>query len=186
MKTIRLLFIGNSHTYVNSVPAIVASMAEKEGISCEVAMLSHGGWFLEQHVKEPEASFNIQYGHYDYVILQEHTHPFGPVDKYFEAVRTLNGWCYKAKSKPVIYMTWAKKSQPSDQQELSDAHRKIAEEIGALLAPAGEVWWQYIQDHPEEELFYKDGEHASLKGSTLAAEVIWKTIREDLYQLGQR
>lgn len=178
-KKIRLLFIGNSHTYVNSLPAIVADMALGEGVECEVTMIAHGGWFLEQHTKEPDVPFNIRYGNYDYVILQEHAHPFGPVEKFHDAVRTLNGWICESGSKAVIYMTWAQKSEPFLQKMMSDAHETIASEIGALLAPVGNVWWQYLEEHPEEELYYTDGQHASLKGSTLAARVIWDTIKKD-------
>ena len=57
----RILFIGNSHTYVNDMPEIVARLAKKDGIDCEVAMIAHGGWFLEQHAAEPETRFNILY-----------------------------------------------------------------------------------------------------------------------------
>ena len=41
----RILFIGNSHTYVNDMPEIVARLAKKDGIDCEVVMIAHGGWF---------------------------------------------------------------------------------------------------------------------------------------------
>lgn len=68
----RVLFIGNSHTYFNDMPEIFAELARMKGIACEVTMITHGGWFLHQHQKEPEVRFNILYGNYDYVVLQEH------------------------------------------------------------------------------------------------------------------
>ena len=110
-RTLRILFIGNSHTYFNDMPAMVAEKARKAGFDCEVTMIAHGGWYLEQHVQEPDVRFNILYGHYDYVVLQEFSHPFGPEEKFFGAVRTLNQWIREAKSKPVIYMTWARKEE---------------------------------------------------------------------------
>lgn len=99
-RTLRILFIGNSHTYFNDMPAMVAEKARKAGFDCEVTMIAHGGWYLEQHVQEPDVRFNILYGHYDYVVLQEFSHPFGPEEKFFGAVRTLNQWIREAKSKP--------------------------------------------------------------------------------------
>ena len=69
-KKLRILFIGNSHTYFNDMPQMVARRFLEEGYDCEVTMIAHGGWFLEQHVKEPDVRFNILYGHYDYVVLQ--------------------------------------------------------------------------------------------------------------------
>ena len=52
---------------------------------------------MEQHVQEPDVRFNILYGHYDYVVLQEHSHPFGPEEKLFDAVRQLNTWIREGK-----------------------------------------------------------------------------------------
>ena len=50
-RTLRILFIGNSHTYFNDMPAMVAEKARKAGFDCEVTMIAHGGWYLEQHVQ---------------------------------------------------------------------------------------------------------------------------------------
>lgn len=180
MKKLRILFIGNSHTYFNDMPEMVQSRAINEGYDCEVTMLAHGGWYLEQHAEEPEAAFNILYGHYDYVVLQEHTHPFGPREKYFNAVRKLNEWIREAKSTPVIYMTWAKKNEEEMQEELILAHHQIADEIGALLAPVGENWWSYKRSWPDLEMYNEDGAHASPEGSDFAAKYIWETIQTDL------
>ena len=52
-KKLRLLFIGNSHTYYNDMPLMAAKKARAAGYDCEVTMIAHGGWFLEQHVAEP-------------------------------------------------------------------------------------------------------------------------------------
>ena len=121
---LRILFIGNSHTYYNDMPAMVRRrFVEEDGLDCEVTMIAHGGWFLAQHVEEPDVSFNIRHGHYDYVVLQEHAHPFGPEEKFFDAARTLADWAKEAGSTPVIYMTWAKKDEPEVQQRMTDAHR---------------------------------------------------------------
>lgn len=181
-KNLRILFIGNSHTYFNDMPEMVAEEARKACFGCEVTMIAHGGWYLEQHVKEPDVRFNILYGHYDYVVLQEFSHPFGPEEKFFEAVRTLNQWISEAGSKPVIYMTWARKTEPEIQERMTAANCKIAEEIHALLAPVGENWWAYREAHPEVEMYYEDGAHASRDGSAFAADTIWKTIKKDLVE----
>lgn len=175
----RILFIGNSHTYFNNMPKIVAVLAKAQGIECEVTMLAHGGWFLEQHAAEPDVKFNILYGNYDYVVLQEHSHPFGPEETYFKAVRKLNAWIQEAGSTPVIYLTWAKKEEECEQERMTDAHRKIADEIGAILAPVGNRWWMYQKIHPDVEMYYEDGAHASIEGSKFAAKVIWKAIFSD-------
>ncbi len=177
MKKIRILFIGNSHTYYNDMPAMVARRFREQGYDCEVTMIAHGGWFLEQHVQEPDVKFNILHGHYDYVVLQEHSHPFGPEEKLFDAVRQLKTWICEANAKTVLYLTWAKKDEPAQQERMTKAFRQIAEEVGARLAPVGELWWQYRKEHPEIEMYADDNAHASKEGSEFAAECIWNEIQ---------
>ena len=80
----------------------------------------------------------------------------------------------------MIYMTWARKTEKEIQPRMTEANRKIAAEIGALLAPVGEKWWPYREAHPEVEMCYEYGAHASAEGSAFAAGIIWSTIEEDL------
>lgn len=173
----RVLFIGNSHTYYNDMPGIFAGLAREDGVDCEVTMLTHGGWFLEQHQADEQVRFNILYGHYDYVVLQEHAHPFGPEEKMWNAARSINAWIQEAGSTPVAYMTWAKKGKEEEQERMSAAYEKMAEELNALLAPVGREWWKFIHENPDVEMYAPDGEHASRTGSELAARVLWETIR---------
>ena len=175
----KVLFIGNSHTYVHDMPHIFQEIALKDGITVDVTMISHPGWFLAQHVDAPEARFNILYGCYDYIVLQEHTHPFGPIDKFHNAVRSLNEFVKQTSSKVIIYPTWAAKAKPEDQEVMSIAFREIAKEIGALVAPVDYNWVEARKEH-NDELYGPDGEHASTFGSTLAAETIWDTIKKDI------
>ena len=179
-KTVRILFIGNSHTYFNDLPRLVQVLAGEEGYDCQVTMIAHGGWFLEQHVQEPDVRFNILYGNYDYVVLQEHAHPFGPEEKFRKAVIALNQMIRKAGSTPVIYSTWSKKTEPQEQERMNEIHTRVACEIGALLAPVGKYWWAYQKCWPDVEMYAEDGAHASFAGSEFAAKQIWETIEDDL------
>ena len=156
-KKVKILFIGNSHTYYHDLPAWVALIAREDGFECDVTMLAHGGWYLYQHVKEPDVRFNIKYGHYDYVVLQEHSHPFDDIPGYIEAVQTLAGWMKEAGSTPVIYGTWARKDEESAQETMNTVNRKLAEDIGAVYAPVGESWWSMRRSYPEIEMYDEDG-----------------------------
>ena len=180
MKKLMILFIGNSHTYYHDLPERVAVLARQEGYDCGVTMLAHGGWYLHQHVKEPDVRFNIRYGRYDYVVLQEHSHPFDCIPEYFEAVSALAGWIREAGSTPVIYGTWAMKEDEPTQAYMNEVNRRISQENGALLAPVGESWWSEVRREPETEMYDEDGQHASERGMDFAAGIIWTTIREDL------
>ncbi len=179
-KPLAILFVGNSHTYFNDMPLMVRRRAEEAGYDCRVTMIAHGGWYLAQHAEEPDVRFNILFGRYDYVVLQEHAHPFGPEEKYFDAVLRLNEMIRKAGSTAVLYETWAKKAEPEAQKRMNEAHRRAAEKTGALLAPIGENWWEYQKSRPDLEVYAGDGAHASPAGSDFAAESIWAEIQSDL------
>lgn len=179
-KDLSLLFIGNSHTYHNDMPLAVQRRAEEESRNCRVTMLAHPNWFLSRHAEEPEARFNILYGRYDYVILQEHAHPFGPEEEFLNAAMALNRMIREAGSTPVIYECWAKKDEPEKQAYMNEVHRCVAAEIGALVAPVGEKWRNGRESRPGPEMYDEDGAHASCAGSDFAAQVIWEEIRGDL------
>jgi hypothetical protein len=181
-KDLSILFIGNSHTYYNDMPLMVKRRADEEGYNCRVTMLAHPNWFLSQHAEEPEARFNILYGKYDYVVLQEHAHPFGPEESFLNAAITLNEIIREAGSTPIIYECWAKKDEPELQDHMNKVHQHVADEIGALLAPVGEYWWGYKESWPDLEMYDEDGAHASHAGSDFAAKYIWEEIRMDLYR----
>lgn len=177
-SAVRVLFIGNSHTYFNDMPQLMKTLAADEGFDCAVTMLAHPGWFLAQHAAEPEARFNILCGAYDYVVLQEHAHPFGPEEKFHQAAAALNELIRRAGSIPVIYECWARKAEPEMQAHMNEVHEQVAAEIGALIAPVGKRWRSAQEDQPE--MYAPDGEHASVHGSRFAAACIWRTIREDM------
>ena len=179
-KSLGILFIGNSHTYYNDMPIMIKQRAVEAGYDCRIAMIAHGGWYLEQHAKEPDVRFNILYGDFDYVVLQEHAHPFGPEEVFFTAAIALNNWIRKSESTPVIFETWARENEPEEQLHINDIHEQVADKIGALLAPVGQNWWRYKDSWPDIHIYAEDGEHASERGSDFAAKMIWETIRSDL------
>ncbi len=179
-KALRILFIGNSHTYCQDMPALMAEKAREAGYPCEVTMLAHPGWYLHQHVEEPEIRFNIRYGTYEYVVLQEHSHPFDDIPGYREAAQTLVGWIREAGSVPVIYGTWARKEEEPVQELMNSVNRELVHSLGTLYAPVGEKWWGYKKAHPETEMYAEDGAHASLEGMKFVSGIIWDTIASDL------
>lgn len=177
----RVLFIGNSHTYYNDMPHIFAQLCREKGVDTEITMLAHGGMGWDFHTAEPEVKFNIFYGKYDVVVLQHVAHPMGDLSVMAQSGRQLIQWVRKAGARPVLYMTWTTKADgESAQGAMSSAYRKLQEETGCELAPVGERWWGYHREHPEVELFAEDGQHASPEGSKLAAAVIAETVLNNL------
>ena len=175
-KKIKILFIGNSHTFNHDVPALVKERAKADGVDCDVFMISHGGWHLKEHLQEPDLAFNIKYGGFDYVVLQEHSHPFEKLDEYAEAVKEINEMAKAAGSYTVLYGTWSLKTDEAGQKLMNETNRRIASENGIVYAGVGENWWGYMRENPDEDMYMEDGAHASLFGAKYAARVIWDAV----------
>ncbi len=87
--------------------------------------------------------------------------------------------CKKAGTVTVIFETWAEKAKPENQIEMNRRYQNLAKEQGALLAPIGEIWSAVLtelQDECGEDLYFRDGEHASAIGDYLVAMVLTKVI----------
>ena len=183
----RVLFVGNSYTYFNNLPAIFAALAESSGRRVEVRMTAPGGWRLKDHWEKGEARALLRTAKWDYVVLQDQStlgvnyfvegtvhvstdEVFRPyADKWVSAIRDAGG-------EPVFYLTWARRSVPEDQAALSAAYIRAARSTRSSLAPVGIAWKDARDRFPDIDLFQKDDSHPSPAGSYLAACVLFSTI----------
>ncbi len=171
----KLLFLGNSHTFVHYVPARVKAFCESHGQPVEAVMLTHPGMGLDWHLKQSQTYFNLIYGSYDGVVLQHNAHPFPGKESLLTAGKQLAALT-PSSTKLYLYMTWSEKTNPEGQTAMTEAYEALAEETGAVLCPVGRVWWQVAKAHPSEELYFSDGEHSSLLGASLSAAVIGRAL----------
>jgi hypothetical protein len=178
----RVLFIGNSYTYFNNLPALVKTLAEAAGTGpVEVRMVAPGGWRLIDHWEKGEAREALRSGKWDFVVLQEQSQlgdPLtvdgkprvgSPAKVFAPAAARWAAEIARAGARPVFYLTWAKQASPEDQALLNQAYSNAATEGGAVLAPVGIAWTLVREASPSIELFVKDGSHPSPAGSYLAA-----------------
>ena len=175
----KILFIGNSHTYVHYVPFRVKTILERNGIDADVTMLSHPGMGLDWHLQQSPTFFNLLYGNYDIVVLQHNAHPFPGKDSLLDAGMKM-AKIVPSETKIFLYMTWSEKNNPEGQSVMSESYRELGDKIGAQVCPVGEVWWKIRENYPDE-LYFEDGEHSSVFGASLAAAVIAMTILERPY-----
>ena len=174
----KILFVGNSHTYFNDMPALFARMVEQTtGERPAVTMLAYSGRDLEWHRKEYYSlRFNLLYGGYDACVIQQAAHPYPPVEATLRFGGELIALCHRCGVTPVVFMTWAEKRFPAHQQRMVDTCETLAGQGRALLAPVGAVWRQIREDHPDIELYYRDGEHAGPYGDFLIAAVLCRVL----------
>lgn len=178
----KVLFLGNSHTFFNDMPELFARFAEKTtGEKPEVVMLAYSGRDLDWHRREYfSLRFNLMYGGFDYCVIQQAAHPYPPVEQTLETGADIIGLCHRCGVKPVVYMTWAEKRFPENQQKMIDTCEKLAGEHGALLAPIGRVWQSVQQARADIELYHTDGEHAGPYGDFLIAAVLCRLLTGEI------
>jgi hypothetical protein len=177
-KPVRILFIGNSYTYVNDLPKMLAELA-KAGKQAPIVSdrETPGGCTLEKHWKDEKAAKKIQAGPWDYVVLQEHSmRPLTDRRLMFDYAVKLDGEIKKAKAKTLLYQTWARQNTPEKQPELSKAYLDLGKELNADVVPVGMAWERALKEGPKLTLHSQDGSHPSKAGTYLAACVFYGVI----------
>ena len=157
---INILFIGNSFTQRNNLPGLLAEMAAERQVCVRHELISVGGASLRTQWNAGRAAKAIATGAYDDVVLQEQsTLPIKNTQRMAENVRLFADAIKQARSKTVLYMTWARQNAPESQQAITEAYNSIGEEVGAIVVPAGLAWQKFIAKHDQPLLYDRDQSH---------------------------
>jgi prepilin-type N-terminal cleavage/methylation domain-containing protein/prepilin-type processing-associated H-X9-DG protein len=178
-KALRVLFVGNSLTFVNDLPGQVARLAGSAGESRPLVAdgVLVGGATLEQHYKSGNVAAKLKANSYDWVVLQEQSmRPISARPLMFEYARKLDALVQANGARTLFYMTWARSFQPWAQGALSDAYMTIAGELGADVAPVGMAWAAVRRANPSDDLYAADGNHPNPRGTYLAACVFYAAL----------
>ncbi|MGX7667399.1 PKD domain-containing protein [Flavobacterium pedocola] len=186
----KVLFIGNSYTYSNDLPFLVASMAQSTGNTMTYDSNTPGGYTLQGHSTNATTLSKIQQGNWDFVVLQEQSQlPSFPIEEVqtmvYPYAQSLNTTIlqYNPCAETVFYMTWGRQNGDSDNcatnppvctyegmdDLLHDRYMAMANDNQAIVFPVGAVWRNLRTTHPELNLYSGDQSHPSLLGSYAAA-----------------
>jgi len=135
------------------------------------------GASLQWHWTNPCSQEVIRSRPWDYVVLQDRSGgPLEEPNSFEHHAGLLDAEIQNQGAKTVLYMTWANRQRPETQAMLTDAYTRIAEKIGAVLAPVGQAWEAAHRIEPGLELHHRDGRHANPIGSYLAACVFYSVL----------
>lgn len=203
-KKLKVLFIGNSYTYVNNMPQIVADIATAMGDTLVWDMEAPGGFNLGAHYQYNPPTLNkIKAGGWDYVVMQEQSqtpaYPDNQVNNgMFPFARKLDSLIrlYNSCAETIFYMTWGRKNgdtyncapytinygwphfctYQSMDSVIRLRYRMMADSNKGVVAAAGAVW-RYIRVHyPYINLYDADESHPSYAGSYAAACTFYTTM----------
>jgi chorismate mutase len=169
---LRVLFVGNSHTYVNDLPKAVELLSQtaNESRLLETKMVAASGATLKDLWDAGQVAQMLRQEHWDYVVLQEQsqlpiTNP-GLMHKY---VRLFAAQIKQAGARTVLYLTCARKDRPDTQRAIAEAYLAIAKETHAAVVPVGLVWQSVLKESSTLPLYDPDESHASPIGTYLTA-----------------
>ena len=196
-----ILFIGNSHTYVNNLPQIVKRIADSKEDAIEVSQSAMGGYKFYQHVPNQQTLQIINERKWDYVVLQEgiystlpndlakdQSYPFALMLK--DKIRAIcpdtklvlymvqsyqYGTSYRCPEDPVVCTYEGMYSR------LMENNYNIGNLIDADMAPCTVIWDEIRNTDSSLQLWADDYYHPSPLGSYISACAIYATIfKKDL------
>ena len=193
----RVLFLGNSYTYVNDLPAITASIAASLGDTLVYDFNTPGGYTFNNHYNDNTSKAKIAIGIWQYVVLQGQSQEpsFSPAQvasqslPYVLKLDSLVGAANPCAT-TVLYETWGRKNGDQGncafyppvctytgmQNRLRQSYKLFADTVKGLMAPVGEAFRASISFSPTLELYQPDESHPSLAGTYLAAAVFYESL----------
>ncbi|MBL8203695.1 MAG: SGNH/GDSL hydrolase family protein [Blastocatellia bacterium] len=177
-QELRVLFIGNSLTYSNDLPAIVAALAEasqqKRFVYKTIAYPDFG---LEDHWKKGEAQKAMAKDKWDFVVLQQG--PSGLPESRVSLIKYTHLFAEKiraAGARPALYQVWPSAARFNDFPRVLESYQLAAKEVNGLLLPVGAAWLSAWNRDASLKLYAEDQFHPSEMGSYLAALVLYEKL----------
>jgi hypothetical protein len=185
----RVLFIGDSYTYVNDLPATFADLAWSAGYRVDAETLAVGGGTLAGHVADPATATTISSQAWNTVVLQDQSeNPASPTSRQsemFPAATQLTSMIRGDGAEPMFFLTWGHQSGwPEDgiptyldmQAAVDQGYLEIAAKLSVPIAPVGAAWQSANAEQANAQLWQGDGVHPTVTGTYLAACVFFAAI----------
>ncbi len=191
----RILFVGNSLSGYNNMPAMVEEIAVAAGKNVLVGQAMFYGQALRQYVNDESLIIKIKEQPWDFVVLQSDDITAFP-DMYHIEKEVLNTLKERILDNnpytEIIYqMVWGLRDgvriQELNGQWVTYSYEEymdkiytgtlyLANELDLGISPVGWTWKEIRTVHPEIELFSSDKAHPSYNGSFLTAAVHYSAI----------
>jgi hypothetical protein len=189
----RVLFVGNSFTFKNSLPALVRDLAAGDPSARRVFSVEYAapGWSLHQADDDSGLDKLLREVRWDAVVLQEKSWLLSYREEQwrrdtYPAARDLHAKISASGARTLLFMTWGytlgdRLHEPHDtyaamQARLARGYSKLGAQLGVKVVPAGLAWAEALRRDASLELWADDGQHPSQLGSYLAACVFYAEL----------
>ena len=173
-SSLRVLFLGNSLTATNDLPAAVARIAQRAGRRLEYRTIAPGGYALEDHWNQGEARAVLAGGRWDVVVMQQG--PSALPESQANLREWAARWAAEARARgtrPALLTVWPESYRRSALTEVIASYRRAAAGAKAELLPGGDAWRRAWHCTRGTALYGPDGFHPSELGTYTAALVVY-------------
>jgi hypothetical protein len=168
---LRVLFVGNSLTYTNDLPGMVAALGNG---AVETGMIAVPNAGLEDHWRDAAVQRELASGRWDVVVMQQ-----GP-SSLRESRAELMRWSVRLADavrgtggRPALLMVWPPEDRRQYLGTVIESYQAAARACSCELLPAGVAWREAWKRDRSVRLYGRDGFHPGVGGSYLAALVVW-------------
>ena len=178
----RVLFVGNSLTYVNNLPGAFASLAPA-GARVSVDAFAKPGASLQDDLGDPVLVRLLAQGRYTDVVFQER----GGDAVCMRSAASCREWVAAERASKVLaeaaraggarvfYLgTW--QLNPQVEPWLIHGERRIAKRMRAHYIPIGSDWIALRSAYPRADWLAPDGEHPGHATTALLAARVWQAV----------
>ena len=168
---LRVLFIGNSLTYSNDLPATFQRIAASNGRRVVVEMIALPNFSLEDHLNA-DIEKALQKQQWDFVVLQQG--PSSMEDSRTKLIRDVKAFDALTSARIAVLMVWPSRERWSALSRVAESHRLAAEAVGGVLIPAGIAMDEALAK--KVKVFEADGFHPSAAGTRVVALAVYRAL----------
>jgi hypothetical protein len=171
-NAIAVLFLGNSLTYFNQIPAMTAAIGAREKRPLRVDSETRSGVTLEQLWRDTGALKKLWTQHWDYVVLQGGAgaaNPLHNANDFNTYLERFGNEVRRSGATPLFYLVW----RPDvGAKEFERASIDAARRMRMRVVPAGIAWLEVSARRRLD----CDGLHPNAFGAYLVACTVYSTI----------
>ena len=166
----RVLFVGNSHTATHRLPAVVAALAQRQGVTLGVEMVAEPGHSLGDHLAGGRLQAALQRAEWDWVVLQQgpSSRPESRVDLR-RSVTAIAEALRGRRARIALMSVWPHRRDRASSLAAEESYRQAAAAIDACVLPVATAWRLAGSAAGTPRLYQRDQLHATRAGTVLAA-----------------
>jgi hypothetical protein len=184
---LRVLFVGNSITYTNDMPALVHQLAAADPGARPIFAVKYtaGGWRLKFASEDDGLAALLKEVPWDVVVLQEHSRvaslPEAERRREMDPfVRALHAKIERAGARTFLFLPYGGRGGDGDSYEAAQSrlwygYSDLALQLPATVVPVGLAWGEALGRHPGLDLLGWSG-HPNQLGSYLTACVFYAVL----------